>query len=344
MKVAVVFNEPYTQLFDPYASKCSEQFKLSEAYKMRGNDIIAEYELISECLRKKGFEAYNLNILDDFNILLTDLEKNKPDIIFNLVEIYKDRAGLEKNFASFFKLLNIPFTGGTTKNLGICQNKYLSKQILAANGISVPKFKCISRIEENCEIDINYPAIVKPVSEDGSIGIDDDSVVRNYDKAIEKINFILNNFKQPAIIEEFIDGRELNVSIIESDDLIVLPISEIDFSDMPENFNKIVGFNAKWNSEHQCYKKTIPICPAKLTKEIEKKVKETAINCFKLLQCSGYARVDIRLNESGEIFVLELNPNPDLSLDAGFFRAAKMYGYSYSDVLEIIVKNALNRT
>ncbi|HPN38192.1 MAG TPA: ATP-grasp domain-containing protein [Melioribacteraceae bacterium] len=340
MKVAVVFNEPYKELIDPYAIKCTPEFCNNDVFKLRGCDIIAEYELIAKNLRLFGYDSYILNILDNLDVLLNDLNINKPDIIFNLIEIYKDKAGLEKNFASVFELMKIPFTGATSKSLALCQNKYLSKQILSENNILVPSFQNVNSINNNFLLKVNFPIIVKPVSEDGSIGIDDDSVINDYDNLITKISELHNRFKQPVIIEEFIDGREINVSLLEIDEIVVLPISEIDFSNMPSNYNKIVGFNAKWNSEHECYKKTIPVCPANLIPEIEVKAKEIAIKCFSVLNCRGYARVDMRIDKNGNIFVLEVNPNPDLSIDAGFFRAAKVHGYSYNKLLEIIVKNA----
>ena len=159
-----------------------------------------------------------------------------------------------------------------------------------------------------------------------------------------KINSVIEKHKQPVILEEYIEGREFNIGILEGDCLINLPISEIDFSEMPNIYRKIVGFNAKWNSEHECYHKSVPICPANINKDLEKKMYQIAKQCFSILECSGYARIDIRVDKMGEIYVLEVNPNPDLSVDAGFFRAAKMQGYTYSDILEIILKSAFNKT
>lgn len=344
MKVAIVFNEPYAEILDPYAISCPPDFINSDVFKLRGTDIIAEYEQLAISLRNKGYDCYILNILDNLDILIKDIEKNNPDVIFNLIEIYKDKAGLEKNFAAFFELAGIHFTGATTKSLGLCQNKYLSKQILSANGIKVPNYRLIKTLSNYYEVKLAYPLIVKPVAEDGSIGIDNDSVVDCYDKLADKINNVIKKHKQPVIIEEYIEGREFNVGLIEDDGLINLPISEIDFSNLPPNYHKIVDFNAKWNYKHECYQKTVPICPAKIDKELEERLYEIARKCFNVLEINGYARVDIRVDKNNEIYVLEVNPNPDLSIDAGFFRAAKAKGYTYGDLLETIVKNAINRT
>lgn len=341
MKIAVVFNEPYKELSDPYAVTCPPNFKDSDIYKLRQCDILEEYRLISNSLIKLGYDAYCLNILDNLDIFFNDINKNKPDIILNLVEIYKDKATLEINFAALLKLLNIPFTGCDSKSLSLCKNKFNSKQILKYNGINVPNNVYFDKVEDNYNINLNFPVIVKPIAEDGSIGIDEDSIIEDEKLLNEKIRFVIKKYKQPVIVEEYIEGREFNVAILEEKSFIDLPISEIDFSSMPNNYKKIVGFNAKWNVNHICYKTTVPICPAKLDIATEKKIKQIAMQSFTLMECSGYARVDFRMDNDGNLYVLEVNPNPDLSIDAGFYRACKIAGLSYDEMLNILIKNAL---
>ncbi len=343
MKIAVVFNESFPQITDHYAKSSPKELKEMPFFIKRGGDIIAEYEYIAKLLRKAGFKAYILNLLDDIEILFKDLQKNKPDVIFNLVELFNEKSGLEKSFAGILELINIPYTGSDPIALGLCQNKNLTKRLLGATGINTPKFKLISKLSKIYRTGFNYPIIVKPAMEDASIGIENESIVINHHQLKERIEHVFAKYKQPALIEQYIEGRELNVSVIGSENPKVLPISEIDFSQMPDTSHKIVSFQAKWDSHHESYKKTIPICPANLPKEIELKAKEMAILSFKAANCRDYARVDMRLDKKNNLFVLEVNPNPDLSEDAGFARSAKAAGISYQQIFQLIIESALTK-
>jgi D-alanine-D-alanine ligase len=144
-------------------------------------------------------------------------------------------------------------------------------------------------------------------------------------------------------VEEFIEGRELNVAVMGDKRLRVLPISEIDFSEMPDHLHNIVSYQAKWDPDHESYHKTIPICPAPISKKIEKRAKEVAFKAFKVMGCRGYARVDIRLAKDNKLYVLEVNPNPDLTEGAGFMRSAEYAGMTYGQALKRIVNYALSR-
>ena len=175
------------------------------------------------------------------------------------------------------------------------------------------------------------------------MGIDNDSIVENTRRLKARVNYVLNNFKQPALVEEYIEGRELNIAILGDKNLVVLPISEIDFSLMPDHLYNIVSYQAKWDPLHEAYHKTIPSCPAKLPKRIEQAAKTIALKAFRTMSCRDYARVDMRLNKNDEIYVLEVNPNPDLTESAGFMRSAEAAGYSYEETLEKIVNLAWAR-
>ncbi len=160
----------------------------------------------------------------------------------------------------------------------------------------------------------------------------------------ERVEYVLTYFKQFALVEEYIEGRELNVSIIGDLSLEVLPISEINFSKMPKHLNNIVTYQAKWDPFHEAYHKTIPICPARLPKKIETKAKEIALSAFNLMGCRDYARIDIRYSKkNNELFILEVNPNPYLSEGVGFMRSAEASGYSFRETLKKIVDLAYQR-
>ena len=159
----------------------------------------------------------------------------------------------------------------------------------------------------------------------------------------KRIEYILKYFAQPVLVEEFIDGRELNVAVMGDKKLRALPISEIDFSKMPDNLHNIVSYQAKWDPHHESYHKTIPKCPAKLPKKVENKAKEIAIEAVKIMGCRDYARVDMRLSKEKELFVLEVNPNPDLTEGAGFMRSAAAAGLTYAQALKKIALFAWDR-
>ena len=343
MKVAVLFNEAYPELEDGYSTEYPRDLGFTPYFDLDESDPIAEYESIAKHLRKAGYDAYILNILDDVNIFLEDLEKNKPDVIFNFVEIYKDIAELEMSFAGFLELLRIPYTGAPPMALGTCQSKYLTKGILSSLGIRIAPFKYFKTPKKIYRHKLRYPIIVKPALEDASVGIDVEAVVSNYKELKDRINYIFEEYDQPVLIEEYIEGRELNVAVLGDVNPRVLPISEIDFSKMPDHLHNIVSYQAKWDPLHEAYHKTIPKCPAKLPKKIEREAQDIALNAFKAMGCRDYARVDMRLSKDKKLYVLEVNPNPDLTEDAGFMRSMKYAGYSYRRALKTILELAIER-
>jgi len=178
------------------------------------------------------------------------------------------------------------------------------------------------------------------MSEDASIGISEYSVVNNPEDLKKQFDFLVTTYKQDVIVEEYIDGRELNVAILGD---TILPISEIDFTSLPEGFPKIVTYDSKWIAESVYFEHTKPKCPADLDKKLKKKVETISREAFLALGCRDYARVDIRVNKSGNPYVIEVNPNPDISEDSGFARAALAKGLSYADLLYTIANFALTR-
>ncbi|MBN1302233.1 MAG: ATP-grasp domain-containing protein [Melioribacteraceae bacterium] len=343
MKVAVVFNEAYPGIDDEYSTEYPRDLGFKPYFDIEEHDPIAEYESIADRLRRAGYDAYILNILDDINIFLQDFDKNKPDVIFNFVEIYKDIAELEMGFASILELLRIPYTGAPPLALATCQSKYLTKGIISAMGINIPRFKYFPRQRKIYRHNLRYPIIVKPSLEDASVGIDVEAVVSNYKELKSRINYIFQEYKQPVLIEEFIEGRELNVAVLGDKNPRALPISEIDFSKMPDHLHNFVSYQAKWDPLHEAYHKTIPKCPAKLPKKVENKAKEIAVKAFKAMGCRDYCRVDMRLSSENELYILEVNPNPDLTEDAGFMRSMRHAGYSYGRALKTILELAVKR-
>ncbi|MCX7876454.1 MAG: ATP-grasp domain-containing protein [Melioribacteraceae bacterium] len=343
MKVAIVYNESSPEIYN----KVKEDLKkvhFEPNFDLEAPDPISEFNFMVEALEKEGYQAYTLNIKDDFFTFIKDYEKNKPDVIFNLVELYKEQPKLEMNFTGLLELMGIAYTGATPIALGTCQNKTLTKRLISTLNIRTPKFKFIKNMNQSFRLGLNYPLIVKPAYEDASVGIDNNSIVNNAKELKKRVEYVFNSFQQPALVEEFIEGRELNVAVFGDKELQVLPISEIDFSEMPKNLYPIVSFQAKWDPFHEAYHKTIPVCPAQLPKEIEDEAKEIAMQCFRAVGVRDYARVDMRLSKKdNKLYVLEVNPNPDLQEGAGFMRSAHQAGYSYSKMLSLIVELAYKR-
>lgn len=343
LKVAIAFNEANPDLYIRPEITDPKEMNFVPYFEVENLTPIEEYEILVKLLNSNGFDAYSFNLQDNLNSLLIDIKKNKPDVIFNFIELYKENSRLEMNMVGVLELLGVPYTGASPISLANCQNKVLAKRILNTNGIKTPNFMLIKENQGILKHKLKFPLIVKPAFEDASVGIENDSIVENNKQLLKRINYVHQSFLQPALIEEFIEGRELNVAIFGNSNPIALPISEIDFSQMPEHLFDIVSYQAKWDPNHEAYHKTIPSCPANLPIGVEMKAKEIAIASFKAMECRDYCRVDMRLTKDNEIYVLEVNPNPDLTEGAGFMRSAEAAGYTFDQVLEKIIGFALDR-
>ena len=343
IKVAVVYNEPEPEMYIKTEDEEVKEPEFKTYFEVYKTTPMEEFDYIAKKLENVGFCTYTLNIKDSLDLMLSNFKKEKPDVIFNFVEIYMENSRLEMNIVGLYELLGIPYTGAPSMALANCQNKTLAKRLLKSSGIRIPQFFIVSTKSVRYSHKLNYPLLVKPAFEDASVGIENESIVYNSKKLRGRIEYVLEHFQQPALVEEFIQGRELNLAVMGDKRLRVLPISEIDFTAMPDHLHNIVSYQAKWDPHHESYHKTIPICPAPLPKKIEKKAKEIALKAFKVMGCRDYARVDIRLAKDKKLYVLEVNPNPDITEGAGFMRSAEYSGMTYAQALKRIVKYALGR-
>lgn len=327
-KVGVVYNSPSGSIRGESIDNISE------------SEVEEQVKAVKDALEKLGFEheLFPLKGRDDVITLIRKLKDYGADVIVNLCEGAYGDSHQEMNVPALFELIGIPYTGSPPLTLGLCQNKKLAKDILIANGISTPKYEILERFD-GWNNKIAYPLFVKPLMEDASIGISRLSFVRNEDELKRQVNYIIQIYKQPALIEEYISGRELNVAIIGNEDPFVLPISEIIFKFRDEP--KIVDYRAKWIKDSIEYYATQPMCPTDLDSSTRKAVEEAALKAYKVLGCRDYARVDIRLREKP--YVLEVNPNPDISPEAGFTRALKAANISFEKFIEMIIHFALKR-
>jgi len=320
---------------------------IPEDIDMSEYGVLDEVRSVERALAPLEHKTKIVPVALDINKLIAELNENRPDIIFNLCESVDGDPTQEMNIAGLFELLKIPYTGARAFSLGLALNKPLVKCLLNQNGIPTAKH-FVTATSNGIHLNGHkFPMIVKPSREDASIGIQNESVVSNLKDLRNRIEYVLDEHKQPALVEEFIDGREINVSVVGNDELIVFPISEIDFTGLPQEFPKIISYNSKWMYKTVEFENTKAVCPAKnLTGTEVKTIQETAKKVYRLLGAADYARVDMRLKD-GVAYVLELNPNPDIASDVpedtGFTRSAKAYGWEYSHLIQQVIKFALKR-
>ncbi len=312
-------------------------------YDIHVSTVQEEYAAIVKALRKEGFRVRLANLGDDLRKLERLLHRNPPDVVFNLVEHFSDRSELEAAVAGLFELHGVAYTGGGPFSLALCQRKGLAKQVLLANGVPTPRFRIHRTPEIPRRHGLHYPLIVKPAREDASSGVDRHSVVHDYEQLKKKLEHVFTEYAPPILVEEFIEGRELHVSVFGNNPPVVLPMIEFDFSELPEDHPRLISYDAKWNPLDEVYHRVHSVCPAKLPKRARKKVSEVAINAYRITGCRDYARLDIRLDKHNHPFVLEVNQNPDLTEGVSLMESAEQAGYSFSTTLRMIVEFALAR-
>ncbi|NWF50292.1 MAG: ATP-grasp domain-containing protein [Ignavibacteriaceae bacterium] len=338
-KILICYNSPVT-IFSVYNGKpLSEGSKVND---LSESGFAKEIETIKASLSNEFFEVKEITINRNIDEAIRKILDYNPDAIFNLVESVEGISSYEYCMTGIYELLGINYTGNTPSTLGNCLNKERTKEILRSFDVTTPQsvtLKPFSKLSSK-SFSFNFPFILKLLKEDASIGISEFSVVNSFNELKKQFEFLSGTYKQDIIIEEYIDGRELNVAILGNE---ALPVSEIDFTGLPSELPKIVTYDGKWMENSVYYNHTKPSCPAKLDKATEKRVVSLALKAFNAMNCRDYARVDIRLSKKNVPFVIEVNPNPDISADSGFARAAAASGISHKELLIRIVNFALDR-
>jgi D-alanine-D-alanine ligase len=256
------------------------------------------------------------------------------DVVFNLCEGVEGESHWEYKVRGAIELARIPCTGGNTWMMTVCHRKPLLNAILQADGIPVPRWEVPAGGVASA--DFPLPAIVKPAEEDASVGIHQTSVVATREELDERVRRAIEDHGS-VFVQEYLRGREFNVAIVGN---VVLPLSEIDFSRMPADKWPIVSFAAKWTAGSDEDRGTQPVCPAKIGRRLANRITETALAAWRAVDGHGYGRVDLRLDDTGRPWVLEVNPNPDISRDAGLVRMAKAHGWTYPRLIGEIVRLA----
>jgi D-alanine-D-alanine ligase len=296
---------------------------------------------VEQALWQLGYEPLNLPVGADVLAALGTLAGRRPAALINLCDDLLESSRHEVNFAAALELIGVPYSGAPPLALALCRDKTKTKQILRAHGVPTPPFVLAEGAGFTLE-GLRFPVIAKPASEDGSLGIGDASVSADEPAARRAVAELQADYG-PVLVEEYIEGRELNVPVCGDAAPEVLPISEIDFGGLPPGLPRICGYEAKWRQEDPRYRGTVGICPAPLEEAARHRIEHWSLLAFRALGLRDYARVDWRLSPTRGPMFLEANPNPDISPSSGFMRSWRASGRDYPDLVRALVEAALAR-
>ncbi|HEY4178316.1 MAG TPA: hypothetical protein VGM90_15825 [Kofleriaceae bacterium] len=304
-----------------------------------------EMELIKRSVESGGHDVAMVNIRDNFDTMLDALRTIKPDVVMNLVEFFRDDAELEHDVPALFELLDIEYTGNRPLALSLCQKKPQAKALLMAHGLPVPRGLLVDDISQIDNHQLRYPIMVKPAYDDASGGIDTGSVVHDLEQLRARVTRVVHEHKQPALVEEFIDGREIHCAILGNQPL---PLYEMQFKGGTDEAGKllpkIITYRAKWDPYSRDHHAVQGVCPAPdLDDATRQRIEETAMKAYRALNCRDYARVDMRLDATNQPYILEVNPNPDLAESCAFHMSAIAAGRNYAGMICELIEMALAR-
>jgi D-alanine-D-alanine ligase len=306
------------------------------------HDVLQTVEMVGAALADRGFTIDRLGLKRDPGRLLARLADGRPDVVFNLFEGLADHGQTEGYVAGLLDWSGVRFTGCPSEALCIARSKHLAKYVLRGAGLPTAAFMAIAEVPvPRCSL--AWPVIIKPALEDGSIGLDQGSVVTDQASFQARVQYLLNTYGPPVLVEEFVDGREFNVAVIETPGRRAHVVSEIAFQDHPAGHWRIVTYNAKWKTDSREFQSTPARCPATLSSRENAHLTGLANQAFDLFACRDYARIDFRVDASGKTYVIEVNPNPDLGPDAGLARGLASIGLTYNQFVVQLVENALER-
>jgi len=329
MRVAIVYSEPYPSRYDA----------AGEEKAVLG--VIQAVAAVHQALLELGYHVTCVPLVPPLEQARKKLRSLNADLAFNLFEGFCGRPETEALVPEILSELGIPCTGCPGEMLRLALDKAKVKVLLKAAGIPTPDFQLLNHHMLHM-FRLSYPCIVKPRSEDASHGLAEKSVVTDFASLKKQVRLITGSYIGSALVEEFIDGREFNAMVLGNSQCTVLPVSEIAYS-LPPEMPRILTFASKWEPDSPYFQGTRAICPAEIAAEAQEGIKQTALAVFRLLGGQGYARVDMRMNQEGQLSVIEVNPNPDISPDSGAVRQAEAAGMSYPQFIEKIVQLALEK-
>jgi len=338
MKVTILFNR--SEGYEEYPGANIEA-ELPKKRRLRRKKT--DVEAISDALRDLGHEP-SLLAVDGRPQTLTRIARSSADLYFNLVESYGGDDTKEMHFAAFLDLAGKRFTGASPAASLLAMEKSIAKKIIRFHGLYTPYAAVVyrGRVDHGAQ-DIQFPVIVKPANEDASKGIDAGAVVSSIKELMERIEYVRDEFDCPALIEEYIEGREIYAAILGNEEPEALPLVELDLSKLPEGMPRIAGYEVKFDVRTEAYRKTKSAPARDLDEETTERIQSAALTAYQALKLRDYGRIDLRIAENGRVYVIEANPNPWLDPTAEFAMAAKEGGRSYNDVIGEIVELAMRR-
>jgi D-alanine-D-alanine ligase len=326
-------------LFDAMAPTTLDQDLTAE---LKTEDRKTEANLLA-ALPELGHTTNHLAIFDDLDLLTQKLQTFKPDVIFNLADQFNNNRAFDQHIVSFLAMHGLAFTGCGSSGLTLCKHKGISKKILAYHRIHVPEFVTIARGKPIARPKrLNFPILVKPLKEEASLGISQASFVETDDQFKERVQFIHEKYDNDVIAEEYIQGRELYVSILGNHRLQVFPIRELVFKEVPPDEPKIATYRAKWDEQYRKRWGLQNQFAQALDPALVRHIELTCKRIYHLLTIDGYARIDLRVTPNNEVYFIEANPNPILAIDEDFAQSALKSGLTYPQLIERIIRLGLN--
>jgi D-alanine-D-alanine ligase len=311
--------------------------------EVTGAEWKTEYDVVST-LRKLGHDVKPLGVKSDLGVLRSAIEDWKPHIAFNLLEEFDGVAVYDQNVVSYLELLHMPYTGCNPRGLMLARDKVLSKKLFSFHRIKFPDFMVVpqGRTVKRPKW-LAFPLIVKSVTEEASRGISQASIVQEDAKLKERVEFIHANVGTGALIEQYIEGREFYVGVMGNGHVHVLPVWELVMDNLPEDARRIATERVKWNRSYQAKYGIRSGEAQNLPEGKVEEIQRLAKRVYRALGLSGYARIDVRMDAQGHVYVLEANPNPQIAHDEDFSDSAEKAGYTYQELLQELLRIGLRR-
>jgi D-alanine-D-alanine ligase len=312
------------------------------AYRYDDDSYDTAVDRVAEALRGGGHTVSRLLVPADMKAVVTGLARRKPDLVFHMITDFGD-VGSHHTTAGILDALQLPYTGGGPGELFLRGHKTLAKKVLAYEKINCPDFAVFS-LDANLETggNLRLPMIVKPLERDCSVGIGRKSLVHNTADMIERVRFIHQKVEDSALVEEYVEGREFHVGVLGNRDLVAFQPIEMDFSGLPDDAPHILDYKAKWEENSAEYKGTRAVVPD-LPDELKARLQEIAVKACRALMTCDFARVDLRLKDTGDIYVIEVNTPCDLDPTGEFASGARASGLEYQELINRIAELAIER-
>ena len=302
--------------------------------------VLDEVKAVSEALAELKYSAQLVPLRPPLPQVKKTIDQLQADVVFNLFEGFDGSPETEAMVAEMLSKRGIPFTGCPPAALALALDKAKAKEMMSAAGIPTPGYQILTS-ENVSTFKLDYPCIIKPVAEDASHGLSEDSVVYDFAALQKQVKKISSLFGNKVLVEEYLEGREFNTTVLGNNRLAITAVSEIVYT-LPPDKPRILTFSSKWEEDSLYYKNTKAVCPADITEKEKRRITRVAMAAFRLIGCRGYARVDMRQDSQGNFKVLEVNPNPDISPGAGAALQAAANGMTYSHFIKKLISLALN--